>query len=116
MKNKRTKSICLRLSPEEHQMVAEKAKAAGLSASALLRDHLGRAQIYNHRETQRWFATLLSIRKLLAALAERAVVFRPADSAVAIAYLASISRQLEQPQHGEPQYARKVFPSRNGNE
>ena len=95
-------------------MVRQKARAAGLSASALLRDHLGRAQIYNHKQTQVWLATLLSIRKVLVALAERAVVFRPADAVVAIAYLASIARQLEQFTNIEPEYARKVLPSRNG--
>jgi hypothetical protein len=109
MKNKRTKSFCLRLSPEEHLMVCQKARAAGLSASVLLRDHLGRAQIYNHKQTQIWLATLLSIRKVLVALAERAVVFRPADAVVAIAYLASISRQLEQFEHLENQYAHKIL-------
>ena len=91
-------------------MVSDKAKAAGLSASALLRDHLGRARIYNHRETQVWFATLLSMRKLLAALAERAVVFRPVDAAVAIAYLASISRHLEQMQQTNYQHVNKNLP------
>jgi hypothetical protein len=110
MTKKRTKSICLRLSPEEHLMVHQKARAAGLSASALLRDHLGRTQIYNHKQTQIWLATLLSIRKVLVALAERAVVFRPADAVVAIAYLASIARQLEQFERLEKQYARKVLP------
>lgn len=91
-------------------MVHQKARAAGLSASALLRDHLGRTQIYNHKQTQIWLATLLSIRKVLVALAERAVVFRPADAVVAIAYLASIARQLEQFERLEKQYARKVLP------
>lgn len=107
---KRTKSICLRLSPEEHQMVRKKALAAGMSASELLRDHLCRTQVYNHKETQIWLATLLSIRKVLVALAERAVVFQPADAAVAIAYLASIARQLEGFERREIQYAHKVFP------
>lgn len=97
-------------------MLSEKAKAAGVSVSALLRDHLGRAQIYNHRETQRWYAMLLSIHKLLAAVAERAVVFRPVDAVIAIAYLASISRHLEHLQHSESEYARKIFPSWNCNE
>jgi hypothetical protein len=116
MTKKRTKSICLRLSPEEHLILCQKARAAGLSASALLRDHLGRARIYNHKQTQIWFATLLSIRKVLLGLAERSVVFRPSDSVVAIAYLASIARQLEQFERQEPQYAHKVFPSRNGHQ
>jgi hypothetical protein len=107
---KRTKSICLRLSHEEHQMVHKKAQLAGLSASALLRDHVGHAQIYNHKQTQVWLATLLSIRKVLVALAERAVVFRPADAVVAIAYLASIARQLEQFERHETQYAHKILP------
>ena len=106
---KRTKSICLRLSPEEHKLVREKARTAGLSASALLRDHLGRAQIYNHKQTQIWLATLLSIRKVLVALAERAVVFQPADAVIAIAYLSSIARQLEQFERQEFQYAHKIF-------
>ena len=109
MTNKRSKSICLRLSPEEHLKVRQKARAAGLSASALLRDHLGRARIYNHKQTQIWLATLLSIRKVLVALAERAVVFRPADAVVAIAYLASIARQLEQFEHLKNQYAHKIL-------
>jgi hypothetical protein len=109
MTNKRTKAICLRLSAEEHQMVRQKARAAGLSASALLRDHLGRAQIYNHKQTQIWLATLLSIRKVLVALAERAVAFRPTDAVAAIAYLASIARQLEQFEHMENQYAHKIL-------
>lgn len=94
-------------------MVQAKARAAGLSASALLRDHLGHAQIYNHKQTQIWLATLISIRKTLVALAERSVVFRPADAVVAIAYLASIARQLEHFVRYETQpYARKIFPSR----
>ena len=94
-------------------MVQAKARTAGLSASALLRDHLGRAQIYNHKQTQVWLATLISIRKLLVALAERSVVFHPADAVIAIAYLAGIARQLEHFVRKEPQqYARKVFPSR----
>jgi hypothetical protein len=107
---KRTKGICLRLSPEEHQMVREKAQAAGMSVSALLRDHLCHTQIYNHKETQIWLATLLSIRKVLVALAERAVVFRPADAVIAIAYLASIARQLEEFERHKIQYAHKIFP------
>jgi hypothetical protein len=90
-------------------MVHQKARAAGLTASALLRDHLGRAQIYNHKQTQVWLATLLSIRKVLAVLAERAAVFRPADAVTAIAYLASIARQLEQFEHLENQYAHKIL-------
>ena len=106
---KRTKGICLRLSPEEHRMVREKARAAGLTASALLRDHLGRAQIYNHKQTQIWLATLLSIRKVLVALAERSVVFRPADAVAAVACLASIARQLEQFERQKFQYAHKIF-------
>ena len=110
---KRTKSICLRLSMEEHQMLKTKAKAAGLTTSALLRNHLGRAQIYNHKQTQVWLATLLSIRKTLVAQAERAVVFQPADAVVAIAYLASIARQLEHfIRHETQPYARKIFSSR----
>jgi hypothetical protein len=110
VKVKRIKSLCLRLSFEEHQMVRGKARAAGMTASALLRDHLGRAQIYNHKQTQIWLATLLSIRKVLVTLAERAVVFQPAAAAATIAYLASIARQLEQFEHLEHQYARKVLP------
>ena len=106
---KRTKGICLRLSPEEHQTVREKAQAAGMSVSALLRDHLCHTQIYNHKETQIWLATLLSIRKVLVALAERAVVFQPADAVIAIAYLSSIARQLEQFERQEFQYAHKIF-------
>jgi hypothetical protein len=109
MTNKRTKGICLRLSPEEHLMVRQKARAASLSASALLRDHLGRAQIYNHKQTQIWLATLLSIRKVLVALAERALVFQPSDAVIAIAYLASIARQLEQFERRETEYAHKIF-------
>jgi predicted DNA binding CopG/RHH family protein len=109
---KRTKSICLRLSPDEHQMVREKARAAGMTASALLRDHLGRAQIYNHKQTQVWLATLLSIQKLLLMLAERSVVFRASDAVAAIAYLASIARQLDQFARYESDYAHKIFPSR----
>ena len=94
-------------------MLRDKARAAGLSASVLLRDHLGRARIYNHKQTQIWLATLISIRKMLVALAERAVVFRPADAVIAIAYLASIARQLEQFVRHEPQpYAHKILPSR----
>ena len=94
-------------------MLKTKAKAAGLTTSALLRNHLGRAQIYNHKQTQVWLATLLSIRKTLVALAERAVVFQPADAVVAIAYLASIARQLEHfIRHETQPYARKIFSSR----
>jgi hypothetical protein len=110
---KRTKSICLRLSPEEHRMLRDKARAAGLSASVLLRDHLGRTRIYNHKQTQIWLATLISIRKTLVALAERAVAFRPADAVAAIAYLASIARQLEHfVRHESQPYAHKILPSR----
>ena len=87
-----------------------KARAAGMTVSALLRDHLGRAQIYNHKQTQVWLATLLSIHKVLVTLAERAVVFQPADAAVTIAYLASIARQLDQFERLEHQYARKILP------
>ena len=97
-------------------MVSAKAKAAGLTVSALLRDHIGRARIYNHKQTQTWFGTLMSIQKVLVALAERAAVFRPADAVGAIAYLASIARQLEQFEHLEPQYAHKVLPSSRNSE
>ncbi|MDR3560794.1 MAG: hypothetical protein P4N59_05045 [Negativicutes bacterium] len=90
-------------------MVREKARVAGMTVSALLRDHLGHAQIYNHKQTQVWLATLLSIQKVLVGLAEKSVVFQPADAAVTIAYLASIARQLEQFEHLEQQYARQVL-------
>ena len=70
MSRKRTKSICLRLSPEEHEVLCLKAEDAGMSVSALLRDHLGKARIFNHRQQQRWFAVLLSLRKHLTAMAQ----------------------------------------------
>jgi hypothetical protein len=113
MARKRTKSIGLRLSPEEHQVVSAKAKAAGVSASALLRDHLGHTRIYNHRQSERWFATLLSIRRILTALAETAVAFQPADAAITIAYLASIARQMERFERRETEYANQMVPSRD---
>lgn len=116
MTTKRTRSICLRLSDAEHQALSEKARAAGVSVSALLRQHSKRARIYNHTQTQRWFATLLSIRNQLTLLAGKAGVFQPAQAVVVIAHLAAIARHLEWLAQGKPQYARKNFPSRNGNE
>lgn len=114
MAKKRTKSICLRLSNEEHQALSQKAKAAGLSVSGLLRDHVGRVRVYNHKEQQQWVAIFLSLRKHLTALAEKAVGFGPADAVVAIAYLAAIARHLERLAKQERKYARQIFPSRDG--
>ena len=116
MTSKRTRSICLRLSNAEHEVLAEKARAAGVSVSALLRHHSKRSRIYNHTQTQRWFATLLSIRNQLTVLAGKAAAFQPANAAIVIAYLAAIARHVERLAHVEPKYARKVFPSRHGHE
>jgi post-segregation antitoxin (ccd killing protein) len=114
MAKKRTKSICLRLSNEEHQVLSEKARAAGLSVSGLLRDHVSRVRVYNHKEQQQWVAILLSLRKHLTALAEKVVGFGPADAVVAIAYLAAIARHLERLGSQERKYAHQIFPSRDG--
>ena len=114
MTKKRTKSICLRLSIQEHQALSEKAKAAGLSVSSLLRDHVTQVRVYNHKEQQQWVAILLSLRKHLTALTEKAAGFGPADAVVAIAYLAAIARHLEWLTKQEQKYARQIFPSRDG--
>ena len=116
LRSKRTKSICVRLSDAEHQILSQMAKAAGLSISALLRDHLTRTRIYNHKQTQRWFATLLSIRNQLTVLVGKVATFQPVNAVVAIAYLAAIARYMGRLAQDEPQYARKVFPSRDSNE
>jgi hypothetical protein len=116
MAAKRTKSVCFRLSAEEHELLRQKARLAGLSQTALLRDHLNRTRIYNHKEKQLWFATLLSIRKLLAALAEKATGYAPADAVIATAYLAAIVRRLEQLTRYEGQHVGQVFPSRHGDQ
>lgn len=91
----RTKRICLRLSDEEHEALARKARTAGVSVSVLLRDHIGRFRMYNHRGQQRWFAVLLSLRAQLTALSERAGSFQPAQSATLIAYVAAMVRHVE---------------------
>lgn len=113
MAKTKTKSICLRLSPVEHHALVEKAKAAGLSVSGLLRDHAGQVKVYNHKGQQRWAAVLLSLRKHLTALTEKVAGFGPADAAVAIAYLAAIARHLEQIAKQERKYARQILPSRD---
>src|SRR5690242_8481862 len=109
MARTKTKSICVRLSPREHRLAFQKAKAADLSVSALLRDHLGRTRIYNHKEQQEWVAIWISLRKHLTALAAKVMGFGPADAAVAIAYLAAIARHLERLTKQERKYARQVF-------
>jgi Mobilization protein NikA len=111
---KRDKRVCVRLSAEEHEVLARKARAAGISVSGLLRDHLDRVSIYNHRGQQRWFAVLLSLRTHLAALCEKAAGFSPADAAVAIAYLAAIARHLDRLAARQREYAREILPSRDG--
>ena len=114
MTKKRTKSICLRLSIQEHLALSEKAKAAGLSVSSLLRDHVTHVRVYNHKQQQHWVAILLSLRKHLTALTEKAAGFGPADAAVAIAYLAAIARHLDRLAKQDHKNARQIFSSRDG--
>jgi hypothetical protein len=101
-KKKRVRSLNIRLSDEENTMLRQKAKAAGISVSALLRDHITSVRIYNHKQRQHVYATLLSIRKQLTKLGEKAQAFSPVHQVVTIAYLNAISSQLEDVENREP--------------
>jgi hypothetical protein len=116
MPKARTKRIFVRVSKEEHQILSAKAKAAGITVSALVRNHIESVRIYNHADKERWLRTMCAFESTTAALARAAAELSSIDAVVTIAYLAAIHRHLnnlpQQPTH----HACEVFPSRNRNE
>jgi hypothetical protein len=114
MPNQRTKRIVVRVSTEEHWALSDKARGAGITLSALVRDHINRVRVYNHAEKEAWLRALVAMNNMTAALARTASVFNPFESVVALAYLAAIHRQLDQVAKLFPAHAREILPSRNG--
>lgn len=116
MREPRTKRIFVRVSTEEHQLLSTKAKAAGVSVSALVRDHIERVRIYNHADKESWLRTMCAFESTTAALARAAAELSSINAVVTIAYLAAIHRHLnnlpQQPIH----HACEIFPSRDRNE
>lgn len=116
MSERRTKRIFVRVSVEEYNLLSAKAEAAGITVSALVRDHFNQVRIFNHSENEQWFRALSAISNTVAALSRAAASLKPIDAVVTIAYLAAIHRQLNGLTQQELRYASEVFPPRNGNE
>lgn len=114
MGEQRVQRIFVRVSAAEHELLSAKARAAGLTVSALVRDHIDRARIYNHSENAEWFRTLSAINNCVAALARAASSLCPIDAVVATAYLAGIHRQLDELNRKQMGYACEILPSREG--
>jgi hypothetical protein len=55
-----TKQILIRVSVEQHRVLAEKAQAAGVSIPALIRDHLNDIKVSENRERRRFDQLLLA--------------------------------------------------------
>ena len=95
MRQQRAKRILVRVSVEEHCLLSAKAKAAGITVSALVRDHFDQVRIYNHADKERWLRTVSAMDNSIAVLAKAAAVLNPLDAVRTLAYLAAIHRHLD---------------------
>ena len=116
MRQQRTKRIFVRVSTQEHQLLAAKAEAAGITVSALVRDHFDQVRIYNHADKERWLRTVSAMDNSIAALATAATALSPLDAVRTLAYLAAIHRHLHKLSQESTEYACEIFPPRHGNE
>src|SRR5437660_1141882 len=101
MPAKRTQTIVIRLSPGEHAVLSQKASDAGITISALVRDHIGQVRVKNDITKARWLQTLIAINNSLSVLVERAISFEPVDAAILIAYASAIRRRLAELSKGD---------------
>ena len=86
----------VRVSTDEHLALATKAKAAGITVSALLRDHIERVRIVNHADKEAWLRAAVSLNNIVAALARTVVALRASDAVAALAYLAAVHRRFDE--------------------
>jgi hypothetical protein len=96
----RERFIKLRVSPEEYAALEAKAQAAGLTMSALLRDHVGKVRIRDRETERRRVAMLNRINANLNMIAKWVNTHKGAADAVIVqahivALEAEITRLLE---------------------
>lgn len=113
MRNLRTKRIVVRLSTEEHEALSAKAKAAGMTLTALVRDHAGRVRVHNHADREAWLRAVLALNNSAATFARASIGLNPADAVVALAYIASIHRRLDELVKQFPAHDREIFQARS---
>jgi hypothetical protein len=113
MPTPRTKRIFVRVSAEEHQLLSVKANAAGITVSALVRDHIDQVRIYNHADKERWLRTISAMDNSVAALAKVAAALSPIDSVLALSYLGAIHRHLDRLARENTNYAAEIFSPRS---
>jgi hypothetical protein len=77
----RGKRVWVRFSDDEHADLMARAKAAGLSASALLRDHLGKVEIRHRTDERRRTAMLNHINANLNQIARWVNIHKDAADA-----------------------------------
>lgn len=86
----------MRVSEEEYRLLTDKAAAAGLSRSSLVRDHIQRVTIRNREDERQRLIMLNRINANLNMIAKWCNVFREDASGVEIiAELISIERALK---------------------
>lgn len=116
MTENRNKRLIVRLSGEEHKLLSLKATAAGMTLSALVRDHINQVRIYNHADRERRLRAVSAMENSIAALAKASSVLTPLDSVSALAYLAAIHRYLERLTKENQNCVSEIFPSRGGHQ
>ena len=116
MARKRAKRIIVRVSTEEHDLLSAKAVAAGITISALVRDHIDHVKIYNHADKERWLRTISAMDNSIAALAKAAGSLSPLDAVGTLGYLAAIHRHLDKLSKEDIRHAGEIFPPRDGHE
>lgn len=95
MRKPRTKTIRIRLSDEEPQILADKASEAGITQSALLRDHFGKVRGRNRNDEQQRIAMLNRINANLNMIARWCNTYKDsADTVEVVSHLAAIQRQI----------------------
>ncbi len=91
----RGRMVRVRMSEAEYAALVEKGRAVG-GMSALLRDHLGQAQIRHRADERQRLAMLNRINANLNMIAKWANTYKhEADAVQVIAYLADVSRELQ---------------------
>ena len=91
----RTRRVEILFSPEEYAELAAKATTAGISVSALLRDHFGRVRVRHRRDEARRLALLNRVNANLNMIAHWANTHKDQADAIAVQeHLAAIEREI----------------------
>jgi hypothetical protein len=92
----KTEMLRVRFSEEEWKNLGDLAEAAGLSRSALVRDHLGKVRVRNREDEKQRIAMLNRINANLNMIARWCNTHKGAvDTVEVVTHLAAIQRQIK---------------------